>query len=582
MDWRDRQHCWRSVGIEIEICKGKTTSSNVVIMAQRSNMPLVQPADGMTQRMTSVGQDKGSRTIEYIIHVFDGTNYVIWKRHTENILEALNLLDIVKEHDDNRRYEERKARTLLTSALNEENQMKVISCKTAAEIWSRLEAIYENKTSFEKLNLLGKLHSYKITSALNIATAIGEIDSIAAKLVLLGEDISEDFKISVILRALPDSFRTFKSIWKCTPESERTVDNLLTRVMAEVEDNERVEENSAYIASDLADAVKRPRDRAQTRQLSSDVVCYRCRRTGHIARNCPVDLCNDQEFEEFAQRINDRVHGRKLENNAQEQRTDVKPTVLKANYSGAHRSGVSVRQRPVVLTAKLRQRSPEDENDMRAEQSPAVLIAHDKELILTKVEDEVEVGSAVLTVEDDTKGANNREVTREVNSAVLTVRDDKAMRMGKMNSSTDDESTLVLTKNDDEMAKDEKAMTGEIKPAVLTVHDDNIMRFWKITNPRDEQNTIILTRNDGDVATASTPIDWFDGIDEEMKNANFTRQIEYYEDLEAFNERIMGQYQNIAEQEYGGYGLYYIRFFVLLTSMIMLLISIETSMLWNI
>ena len=95
--------------------------------------------------------------LEYKLHILEKHNYIIWKQHTTNILEAKGLLGIVSGTVVDAA-KERQARALLTSALSDDNQMKVINCLTASTIWSRLQAIYENKRSFEKQNLRKTTH----------------------------------------------------------------------------------------------------------------------------------------------------------------------------------------------------------------------------------------------------------------------------------------------------------------------------------------------------------------------------------------------------------------------------------------
>lgn len=164
-------------------------------------------------------------------------NYTIWKIHTTNVLQVKDLYEAV-QYETPDTIKERQARALLTSALSEDNQMKVINCVSAHKIWKRLEALYENKSSFERENLLNKLHSYKIRSAKDISKSVSEMENIAAKLRLLGENVSDESIMSAVLRALPPQFKTFITVWKGTSSAERTIENLLTRLMAEVCDEE--------------------------------------------------------------------------------------------------------------------------------------------------------------------------------------------------------------------------------------------------------------------------------------------------------------------------------------------------------
>lgn len=191
--------------------------------------------------------------IDYKIQTLEQHNYTVWKQHTLNILEAKELADVVINGPGREPLEPltamkcRQAKALLTSALSVSNQMKVINCATAHDIWNRLEAINENKSSFERENLLNRFHSYKIRSASEIPDGIGQLESLASRLTLLGEQITDEAMMSALLRALPSGFQTFLTVWRGTPKSERTINNLITRVMAELESGDMKVEKAMLV-----------------------------------------------------------------------------------------------------------------------------------------------------------------------------------------------------------------------------------------------------------------------------------------------------------------------------------------------
>lgn len=238
-----------------------------------------------------VAQAGADAKIEYRLHILEKKNYTVWKAHMKNIMEAKGLWDAVQS-ETVATTKETQARALLTSALSDDNQMKVINCDTAHKIWKRLEALYENKTSFEKEHLLSKLHSYKITSASGISNAISDMESIAAKLKLLGEDVSDESLMSAILRALPKSFSTFISIWKGTAKSERTIDNLLSRLMSEMEDQDT--EEKALVAGRMRFQKGRRQGRFNNIQGNQGKECHYCKKKGHFKKDC-FKLKRDQE-----------------------------------------------------------------------------------------------------------------------------------------------------------------------------------------------------------------------------------------------------------------------------------------------
>jgi hypothetical protein len=249
---------------------------------------MVNEQELLVPRQAAQAVSTSDAKIDFKLHILEKHNYTIWKAHTKNVLEAKGLLPAIEAELPNST-REKQARALLTSALNSDNQMKVINCDSAFKIWKRLEAIYENKSSFEKENLLNKLHSFRISSSREISSGISQMETIAAKLRLLGEQVSDDSLMSAILRALPRQFSTFITVWKGTAAAERTIENLLTRLMAEVEDSEPRE--SALYSKHFRkprNAPRSPRQFAKTAPTNpkANDVCRHCGKKGHWKKDC--------------------------------------------------------------------------------------------------------------------------------------------------------------------------------------------------------------------------------------------------------------------------------------------------------
>ena len=195
-----------------------------------------------------------------------------------------------------------QAATLLASSLSQQNMQRVINCATAKEIWLALEATFENKSSTERTMLMEKFTSYKIRSVKDISQSIGEIQSLAAKLRSLGATIDDEFIISIILKGLPEVLKPWKSTWKMVNAKEPNLNNLITGVMAEVNEM-RTPESSALVMRDRPwerepggvttrripeSGMKNPR-RGNTgrgpRQDKSST-CHYCNKPGHWIRDC--------------------------------------------------------------------------------------------------------------------------------------------------------------------------------------------------------------------------------------------------------------------------------------------------------
>lgn len=248
----------------------KQTQSQQQLLAKQSQK--IIDLERGSSKQVAVQQGTDTKT-EYKLHILESSNYMIWKNHMENILDAKGLLQTVQGNGPVDEAREKSARALLTSALSNNNQTKVINCKTAKDIWQRLESSFENKTASEKQSLYMKFHSFKIRSVNEISDSISKIENLAARLNSLGEKTSDEHVIAVIIAALPKAFDTFKAVWKGTPEKERTLNNLISRINADIPEMLRkdLQEETALVAKHYKGQKRfRPRKFARTNEYGTN------------------------------------------------------------------------------------------------------------------------------------------------------------------------------------------------------------------------------------------------------------------------------------------------------------------------
>lgn len=172
-------------------------------------------------------------------------NYVVWRWQALNVLRANGLEETIAK-EDSKGIKVDKALALLGSSLNQENQMLVCGCKSAYELWQRLEGIYEDKTTFEKQELLRRLHAYKISSPSEVVKGLSEIQSLASRLNVMGERASDDALTSVIMNSLPAVFDSFLIAFKLLAPETRTLKHLISNVSARSKEMNKPEESALY------------------------------------------------------------------------------------------------------------------------------------------------------------------------------------------------------------------------------------------------------------------------------------------------------------------------------------------------
>lgn len=246
-----------------------------------------------------------SEKSDFRLVVLGDENYITWKWHMLMVLKTKGLIEYIEKEEFKDAAKECQAATLIASALNTDNMHKVINCTTAYSIWKTLEANFENKSSTERTMLLEKFTSYRIRSTNDISKALGDIQARAARLKTLGASVDDELIISVILKALPDSMRAWKNTWKMINAEKPKLNNLITGIMAEVNEMSHPEgaalltkkfENFKLNTSGTKDQ-KRPkwnnsrnskgsnRNYEPTKAGKKDTCSY-CKKKGHWSKDC--------------------------------------------------------------------------------------------------------------------------------------------------------------------------------------------------------------------------------------------------------------------------------------------------------
>jgi hypothetical protein len=102
-----------------------------------------------------------------------------------------------------------KAKNALLNGLSETIFTKVAHCKSAKEIWDKLQNIYEGDSKVKATKLQtyrGQFEQLKMKEDENIAAYFLRVDEIVNAIIGLGEEIKESVIVQKVLRSLPMRF----------------------------------------------------------------------------------------------------------------------------------------------------------------------------------------------------------------------------------------------------------------------------------------------------------------------------------------------------------------------------------------
>lgn len=127
----------------------------------------------------------------------------------------------------------RKVKSYLLNSLDTKHVKLVLGCKTAKEIWKRLEEVHTQRSVSAKIVLQTQFFDAKMQPGEKVSDYVTRVEYLNNQLHDLGEKIPDTTVVGKIVSGLTESYSNFMSSWTLVPANEQTLSNLLSRLMAE-------------------------------------------------------------------------------------------------------------------------------------------------------------------------------------------------------------------------------------------------------------------------------------------------------------------------------------------------------------
>ena len=256
--------------------------------------------------------DTNSKEI-FEITKLDGANFSLWEFGLTFLLEAKELTGFIdgseKEPDKETKkaewkvWKQKRSQTavILLSSIEKSLHQHLINCRNPEEIWNKVIGLYGSTKENSKDDAWEKFYSFRFSEGVSINLQIEKFESIVKKLIDAGENLSDSSITNRLLNVLPARFSGFRMTWDATPESERSLGKLTTRLIRE---DKRLSETEKSAAADLALQVQalnigkakhsgnfnkfnRDERRKEIEELKKRTKCGYCKEVGHWVRECP-------------------------------------------------------------------------------------------------------------------------------------------------------------------------------------------------------------------------------------------------------------------------------------------------------
>lgn len=238
-----------------------------------------------------------------ITKLVDQKQWTIWKFQISIILKSQDLWNLVigvekpplesdKEFASLKVAYDKKdisAQRVFITTLGEQPLTHIVTCTSASEMWSKLESVFEQKSSQSIHFLQQKFFSMEKSEDDDVASFMSKMDEIVKQLSDLGTEVPQTMIMTKILTALPPSYNHFHSAWESTAEKERNLNNLRTRLMME-EKRMSLQETSEVSGALFAKKMygKKSSYKGNDKGNKKPGKCFICSKDTHWKSDCPL------------------------------------------------------------------------------------------------------------------------------------------------------------------------------------------------------------------------------------------------------------------------------------------------------
>lgn len=129
--------------------------------------------------------------------------------------------------------EDNTAQKIIATSVADPQLVHIMNCTCAKDMWETLHNLYQQKSETSIHMLQQKWYQVTKEQKDDMASHIAKLKDLAHRLQTLGEPIADSMIITKILMTLPAAYNHFVTAWESTAQTDRTLSNLVERLLAE-------------------------------------------------------------------------------------------------------------------------------------------------------------------------------------------------------------------------------------------------------------------------------------------------------------------------------------------------------------
>lgn len=248
----------------------------------------------------------------------DSESFEMWNFQTSVFFKASGLYTLVNNEEkyetltiekDQKSWVQRdaKAQKIIISTVDKKVLVHIMNCTTSAGMYKKLKEMFQKDNEDQKCRLLEEFFSFNYEKGSDIPTHVSKLQNLAYRLKALKQDVTDEMLISKILSTLPERFRYFRTAWESTSHTEKTLTNLISRLLSEENANQN-----------------KDRERPVAFQCSSgEKLCHICKKPNHIARFCRNKNKNHYENKKYQSENKNEYQSQNYQNTQTERRCSI-------------------------------------------------------------------------------------------------------------------------------------------------------------------------------------------------------------------------------------------------------------------
>ena len=158
----------------------------------------------------------------------------------------------------------------------------VMSCTKPKDLWA-FSQFFERKTVSNKIYTLMQLYRLCMKKGIRIQDHLHELDELSDKLTAIGEEVSENHKVAVLLRSVQDWYPTLVTALLAKGDDELTLVFIKQALLDEEQRCGKSSNNSEGVAESKGSDTALKALRFSRRKSGA---CLNCGQKGHFIQNC--------------------------------------------------------------------------------------------------------------------------------------------------------------------------------------------------------------------------------------------------------------------------------------------------------